>query len=170
MKETFKDSGRVPTLFIDFDGPFNTPGNLMEPKCEFHQSNLKNLLYFVREYKAKVCVISAWRFSFTNRELFLMLNAAGCRIPEAQQLDKLYTIEPDIRGPLIRTYCKENEIKLDEILIIDDDSPEDLMDRWVDINFYDGFTFGRAMEAIRILNGEPTLRGYTGGLLDGKLE
>jgi hypothetical protein len=73
----------------------------------------------------------------------------------------------DYRGPIIERYCEDHHINVDEILIIDDDGPKTLTDRWVNVNVYDGFTFSRVLEAERILNGQPRTRDALGTILPG---
>lgn len=168
--DIYLDSGKSLTLFLDIDGVFNVPRNHIQYGGYINPDLVQNLQYIVNKYKANVCWISSWRRGFTSESIFNIFIGANLRVPVKQRLSNLPLPEridnfEDRRGPIIQRYCAYHNIKLDEILIIDDDGPNTLMDRWVKTNTYDGFTFSRALEAERILNGEPITRDPLGTLL-----
>lgn len=168
--DIYLDSGKPLTLFLDIDGVFNVPRNHIQYGGYINPDLVQNLQYIVNKYKANVCWISSWRRIFSSTDIFNIFIGAGLRVPVDQRYENLPIYEEmdkfeDRRGPIIEMYCKKYKLKLDEILIIDDDGPDTLMDRWVKTNTYDGFTFSRALEAERILNGEPITRDPLGTLL-----
>lgn len=163
-QDRYLKSGKPLTLFVDIDGVLNVPryhkatgyaGIGLNPAC------VANLQYFIDRYKARICWISSWRRTYNTNQLFILFSGADLNVPIEQRLPNLPLPNDeddykDVRGPIIERYCKERDIKLDEILIFDDDRPETLMDRWVNMNSYDGLTYSRTLEAECILAGKPT--------------
>lgn len=168
--DAYLKSGKPLTLFLDIDGPINGPQNHMTRGFIMKRDCILNLQYLINKYKAKVCWISSWRRSFDTEGLFNVFIGADLCVPTEQRLPNLPLPDErdkneDNRGPIIERYCEEHYIELDEILIIDDDGPITLLDRWLNINTYDGLTYSRVIEAERILNGEPKTRNSLGSLL-----
>lgn len=173
--DRYLESGKPLTLFVDIDGVLYVPrhhlaegraGLWTNPTC------IANLQYLIDRYKAKVCWISSWRRSFTTEGLFTYFSGADLNVPLEQRLPNLPIPDErddydDKRGPIIERYCEEHGIKLDEILILDDDRPFTLMDRWVNMNGYDGLTYSRTLEAECILAGKPTKNRDMNGSLIG---
>lgn len=168
--EPYLESGKPLTLFVDIDGPLNGPTNHKEYGYRMKRDCIQNLQYLIDKYEANVCWISSWRRAFDTEQLFNVFVGADLRVPIAQRLPNLPLPDErdnyeDRRGPIIERYCEEHDIKLDEILIIDDDGPDTLLNRWLKVNAYDGLTYSRVIEAERILNGEPKTHNALGSLL-----
>jgi hypothetical protein len=169
-KDLYLNSGKPLTLFLDIDGPFYGCTNHIAKRMMMRHDCVQNLQYIVNKYQASVCWISSWRRSFSSEDLFNVFIGAGLTVLREKRLENLYLPSEednyeDRRGPIITRYCEDYDINLDEILIIDDDGPITLLDRWVNINTYDGFNYSRVFEAERILNGEPRTRNALGTLI-----
>lgn len=105
-------------IFLDWDGvliPYKKKGLWGHGKLSFEAVQAVNLL--VDYYDAKIICSSAWRTKMKKRRYIrAILRAFGVR-------GEIHGFTPDLgnRGKEIRCYCKKNNIKMNKIIVIDDD-------------------------------------------------